>query len=96
MNTGERKEIYPQAQSNGPAELREAVARPHRLADDDPSPMQITLWRAMTGQRRLKLAEAMYWEARGLKTAGVRYQHPDWPEEKVTAEVNRIFLNARS
>jgi hypothetical protein len=31
-----------------------------------------------------------------LKAAGVRSQHPDWPEEKVKAEVNRIFLHARS
>ena len=93
MSTGAPNDIPAETQSSRPAELRDAAARPHRLPDDDPDPMQITLWRAMSGQRRLKLAEALFWEARKLKTAGVRYQHPDWPEEKVAAEVNRIFLN---
>ena len=45
-------------------------------------------------QRRLQIAERMFWMARKLKTAGVRHHHPDWPEEKVIAEVNRIFLHA--
>jgi len=31
-----------------------------------------------------------------MKAAGVRYQHPDWAEEQVNAEVRRIFLHARS
>jgi hypothetical protein len=66
------------------------------LADEQPSPEQIALLRAMPGQERLKLAEQMFWSAPKLKAAGVRSQHPDWPEEKIIAEVNRIFLNARS
>ena len=48
----------------------------------------------MSGQQRLKIAEQLYWSARKLKTAGVRHQHPDWPEEKVISEVNQIFLHA--
>lgn len=66
------------------------------LADEQTSPQQFAMLRAMPGERRLKLAEQMYWSARKLKTAGVRSQHPDWPEEKVIAEVNRIFLHART
>ena len=49
--------------------------------------------RAMTGQKRLKVAEQMFWMARELKAAGVRQQHPDWSGAEVTAEVNRIFLH---
>jgi hypothetical protein len=66
------------------------------LADEQTSPEQFAILRAMSGERRLHLAETLYWSARKLKAAGVRSQHPDWPEEKVNAEVNRIFLNARS
>jgi hypothetical protein len=66
------------------------------LADEQTSPEQFAIYRAMPGVRRLQLAEQMFWSVRRLKAAGVRYQHPDWPEEKVTAEVNRIFLNVRS
>jgi hypothetical protein len=66
------------------------------LADEQTSPEQFAILRAMSGERRLQLAEMLYWSARKLKTAGVRNQHPDWPEEKVNAEVNRIFLHARS
>ncbi|HEY2083595.1 MAG TPA: hypothetical protein VGI88_12500 [Verrucomicrobiae bacterium] len=65
------------------------------LADEQTSPEQFALLRAMPGERRLQLAEEMFWAARRLKAAGIRYQHPDWPEEKVLAEVNRIFLHAR-
>ena len=50
--------------------------------------------RELLFERRLRIAEQMYWSARKLKAAGVRSQHPDWPEEKVATEVNRIFLNA--
>jgi hypothetical protein len=64
------------------------------LADEQTSPEQFALLRAMPGERRLQLAEEMFWSARRLKAAGVRHQHPDWPEERVIAEVNRIFLHA--
>jgi hypothetical protein len=64
------------------------------LADEQTSPEQFAILRRMTGERRLELAEEMFWSARSLKVAGVRSQHPDWPEEKVIAEVNRIFLHA--
>jgi hypothetical protein len=64
------------------------------LADEQTSPEQFALLRALSGERRLQLAEEMFWSSRRLKAAGVRYQHPDWSEEKVIAEVNRIFLHA--
>jgi hypothetical protein len=64
------------------------------LADEQTSPEQFALLRAMSGERRLQLAEEMFWLARRLKVAGIRHQHPDWSEEKVIAEVNHIFLHA--
>jgi hypothetical protein len=66
------------------------------LADEQTSPEQFAILRAMLGERRLQLAEMLYWSARKLKAAGVHSRHPDWPEEKVNAEVNRIFLHART
>ena len=59
-------------------------------------PEQIAALRAIPGKTRLRLAEQLYWAARKLKAAGIRYQHPDWPEDRVNAEVTKIFLNARS
>ena len=64
------------------------------LDDEQTSPEQFAILRSMSGQQRLKIAEKLYWSARKLKSAGVRHQHPDWSEEKVVSEVNRIFLHA--
>lgn len=94
MNAADRNANYPEVQS-GAAELRDAVLVRGRTPDDDPSPEQIEIYRRMSGARRLKLAEQMFWFARNLKVAGVRHQHPDWAGEQVMAEVNRIFLHAR-
>ena len=66
------------------------------LADEQPSAKQIEILRAMSGERRLQLAEQLYWSARKLKTAAVRAQHPDWTEAQVKAEVARIFLHGRT
>jgi hypothetical protein len=66
------------------------------LPDEQPSPEQIVALRAMSGARRLRLAEQLYWSARKMKAAGLRSQHPDWPEERVDAEVRRIFLHGRT
>jgi len=64
------------------------------LPDEQASPQQVEILRAMSGEQRLRLAERLYWTARKMKIAGLRAQHPDWPEERVTDEVRRIFLNA--
>ena len=66
------------------------------LPDEQISPKQIAAFQAMSGERRLKLAEQLYWSARKLKAAGLRSQHPDWSQEQIDAEVRRIFLHARS
>lgn len=95
MNVENSNTNYPETQS-GAVELRdEMLPYRGRTPDDDPSPEQIEIYRRMPGTRRLKLAEQLFWMARRLKTAGVRHQYPDWPEEAVRAEVNRIFRHAR-
>lgn len=66
------------------------------LPDEHASLKQVEILRAMPGERRLRLAEQLYWSARRLKSAGLRAQHPDWPEERLHKEVRRIFLDART
>ena len=66
------------------------------VPDERPGPEQIAALRAMSGEMRLRLAEQLYWMARNLKAAGLRHQHPDWPEDRINSEVTNIFLHARS
>ena len=66
------------------------------LTDEQPGAEQIKAFRAMSGQERLGVAERLYWSARKMKAAGLRAQHPDWPETRVQDDVRRIFSNARS
>jgi len=66
------------------------------LPDEQTSPEQIESFRCMTPERRLALAEQLYWSAREWKAAWLRTQHADWSEEQVRREVTRIFLHARS
>jgi hypothetical protein len=66
------------------------------LTDEQTSPEQFAALRAMTGERRLHLAERLYWSARKMKAAGLRSQHPDWPEQRLNDEVRRIFSHART
>jgi hypothetical protein len=66
------------------------------LPDEQLDAEQIKILRAMSGEDRLRVAERLFWLARKMKAAGVREQHPDWPEARVDEEVRRIFLNART
>ena len=66
------------------------------LLDEQPDPKQIEILRAMSGARRLEMAEALYWFAREMKLAGLRFQHPDWSEEQLNQEVRRLFLHGRT
>jgi hypothetical protein len=66
------------------------------LPDEQTSPEQFEALRRMTPERRLDIAEKIYWIARELKAAGVRMHHPDWSEEQVAREVTRLFTHART
>jgi hypothetical protein len=65
-------------------------------ADEQATPEQIAVFRSMTGEQRLRLAEQLYWSARKLKAAALRSLHPEWSEEEVQREIRRIFLHART
>jgi hypothetical protein len=66
------------------------------LPDERPSAHQIEALRALSGEKRLRLAEQLYWSARKMKAAGLRHQHPDWSLERINVELARIFRNAGS
>jgi hypothetical protein len=66
------------------------------LPDEQATPEQIQIFRRMTPERRLALAEQLYWSARRMKTAWLRQQHPEWTEDHLKAEVTKIFLHART
>ena len=66
------------------------------LQDEETNAEQIESFRRMTAERRLALAEALYWSAREWKAAGLREQHADWTEQEISREVARLFLHART
>jgi hypothetical protein len=66
------------------------------LPDEQPSPEQIEIYRRMAQERRLALANRLYWSALKMKAARLHHRHPDWPEEQLKAEVTRIFFHART
>ena len=65
-----------------------------------PSPMaeQLTpeygaTLRRLSGAQKLKTAFALYWEARKIKAARLRQQHPDWSEQEIQQRVKEIFMH---
>jgi hypothetical protein len=66
------------------------------LPDEQTTAEQFAAFRAMTGARRWRLAEQLYWSARKMKRAGLHGQHPDWEAHQLDEEVRRIFSHART
>ena len=66
------------------------------LPDEETSPEQIAILCRMTPERRLALAEGLFWTAREMKKSWLRAQHADWSEEQVARETTRIFRHART
>lgn len=58
--------------------------------------IQIELFRNMSAERKLELTMQLYNDARLLKAAAFRKQHPDWTERQIDAAVREVFLHARS
>jgi len=52
--------------------------------------VQDEIHRNMTGEQRVLLAFEMSEFVRELARAGIRQQHPDWPEDRVTRELLRL------
>jgi hypothetical protein len=66
------------------------------LPDEQTSPEQFAIFRRMTPERRLALAESLFWTAREMKKSWLRAQHADWSEEQIARETTRIFRHART
>ena len=74
------------------------MADPDRQFDDgmstDLHPAQIEAYRRMTPAEKWGEAVRLYRQARNLKRAGLRMAYPDWSEERIDEEIQKIFLNA--
>jgi hypothetical protein len=66
------------------------------LPDEKNCPEQIAVLRRMTPEQRWRAAHRLYWTMRRHKTAFLQHQHPEWPPERVAAEVRAIFSHART
>ena len=66
----------------------------HFVPHTDTSPaaqaVQREILRAMSGEQRILLAFEMSLFARELATEGIRRNHPEWPEARVTRELLRL------
>jgi hypothetical protein len=66
------------------------------LPEEQTSPEQFAIFKAMTPEQRLNAGRQLYWTVRRHKEAFLRSQHPEWSEERLKQEVRDIFLRARS
>ena len=53
--------------------------------------IDLAILRRMTPAEKLDVMQGLWRQAWALKAAGVRLQHSDWREDRVTAEVREIF-----
>ena len=63
---------------------------PLRDTTPEAQAVQDAIHRAMTGEQRVILAFEMSMFAREFARAGIREQHPDWPEDRVARELVRL------
>jgi Rv0078B-related antitoxin len=68
--------------------MREEETNHSRRAED----AQDEILRAMSPGRRLQIARELYETAWQIKAAGLRREHPDWPEERVMGKLRRVFV----
>lgn len=52
--------------------------------------VQLEILRAMSGEQRILLAFEMSEFARELAKEGIRRDHPEWPESRITRELLRL------
>jgi len=53
--------------------------------------IELAILRRMTPAQKLDVMQSLWHQAWELKAAGVRMQHPEWGQERVTAEAREIF-----
>ena len=63
---------------------------PHTDTSAAAQAVQLEIQRAMSGEQRILLAFEMSLFARELAKAGIRREHPDWPEARVARELLRL------
>jgi hypothetical protein len=66
------------------------------MEPDAPTGEQLDALRRLTPAERYRASRALYWTLRRHKAAFLRSLHPDWDDERIEAEVRRIFLHART
>jgi hypothetical protein len=57
-------------------------------------PVQVEGWRRMTPEQKLRMVRELYETGIQLRAAGLRAQHPDWPQERLEFEARRSLLYA--
>ena len=53
--------------------------------------IELAVLRRMTAGQKIAVMNALWRQAWALKVAGVRWLHPEWPDQQVAAEVRRLF-----
>jgi hypothetical protein len=59
-------------------------------------PVQLEGFKRMTPARKLRMVADLYKSGIGLRVAGLRITHPEWPEERLQREARRSLLYART
>lgn len=59
-------------------------------------PEQKKIFKSMTPERKLEIAEHLYECARELKAAALHDQHPNWTDKEIQEKVREVFLYART
>jgi len=62
--------------------------------DEAPHPLQVEGFRRMSAAQKLDMVCALYEAGIRLRAAGLRMQHPDWPDERLEREARRSLLYA--
>ncbi|MGQ0652557.1 MAG: hypothetical protein ACT4P4_09865 [Betaproteobacteria bacterium] len=57
-------------------------------------PLQLEAFKRMTPEEKLRRVCELYEAGIQLKAAGLRLQHPDWPQEKLEWEARRSLRDA--
>jgi hypothetical protein len=58
--------------------------------------LQIRRIREMSPDQKIRIAHALWVEARNVTAAGVKGRHPDWPKDLVAQRVRELMSDAGS
>jgi hypothetical protein len=76
--------------------LSSAAPIPLDRERDRPHPAQIQAWRTMGAAARSRVGVELRRQARRWKLSALRTQHPDWSDERLRAELAKIYLRGRT